>query len=84
VKSGNVYDIDALGLFGTFKKIKYFIGSNNGKEEYSGRTDVFASPFIPLNGEEINVSLINYSQYGPAVAFYNINKSYISGWNPSD
>jgi hypothetical protein len=82
VMYGDVYQMGMLALFGDLKKQKYYI-TNAGNERYSGRNDLYASPFIPLNGEEINVSLINFSQYGHCIAFYNIYKSFISGWDPS-
>ena len=73
---------DLLALFGEDKKVGYYIGQN-GEEQYSGRTDISISPYYPLNGEELAFSLIIYSQYGKAVSFYNEDKIFISGWNPS-
>ena len=64
-------------------KPEYFIRTN-GVESYSGRTNIAASPFVVLNGEEINVSKINYSKYGPALAFYNASRVFTHGWNPDD
>lgn len=73
---------DLLALFGEDKKVRYYIGLS-GEEQYSGRSDIAVSPYYCLNGEELAFSLIIYSQYGNAVSFYNDNKVFISGWNPS-